>query len=36
MHFSIRQEMEPLDRFLSNVEREGLEWFKKLVGAGLI
>ena|GEM_PF-4467445 len=36
MHFSISEEMEPLERALSNLEREGLEWFRRLVDAGMI
>jgi len=36
MHFSITEEMEPLERALSNLEREGLEWFRRLVDAGMI
>lgn len=36
MHLSIRDEMEPLERALSNLEREGLAWFRRLVEAGMI
>lgn len=36
MHFSITEEMEPLERALSNLEREGLGWFRRLVDAGMI
>ncbi len=36
MHFSISDEMEALGRLLSNLEREGLDWFRRLVEAGMI
>ena len=36
MHFSISQEMEPLSRFLDNLEREGFAWVNRLVEAGVL
>jgi len=36
MHFSIREEMEPLDRVLANLAREGIDWFRRLVDVGMI
>lgn len=36
MHFSISEEMVPLDRMLSNLEREGLPWFRQRVERGMI